>query len=131
MRKSFVKFIIKIGIATLLLCIVFALVFLIFKTVKFNMGYVVVLVTYLAVVLGLHYYLLQSLLKRLVVFNRTFMILTAIKLVLIVLLMFIISRFQIANFKLYLGELFIIYIVFSIIEVRDVLKQINQINSSK
>lgn len=87
----------------------------------YHQGYLYVLIGYLLFSWTIQYALYTYIQKRLAVFNRAFMLITGAKLVALIILMLILAVMIPHLFKYFLGEILLLYLLFSIVEVRDIL----------
>jgi hypothetical protein len=87
----------------------------------YHQGYLYVLIGYLFFSWTIQYSLYSYVQKRLAVFNRAFMLITGAKLVGLIILMLVLAVLIPHLFKYFLGEILLLYLLFSIIEIRDIL----------
>lgn len=119
--KQYYKFLIQ---TTVIAIILFLAAFFFFKSndvIWYHHGYLYVLIGYLLFSWGIQYLLYFYVQKRLAVFNRAFMLITGLKLVMLIILMLILAVLLPYLFRYFLGEILLLYLLFSIVEIRDIL----------
>jgi Na+/phosphate symporter len=119
--KRFYKFLIQTAIVAVLL---FMAGYFFFKNndlIWYHIGFLYVLIGYLLFSWIIQYALYTYVQKRLAVFNRAFMLITGIKLVALIIAMLVLAVVIPHLFKYFLGEILILYLLFSIVEIRDIL----------
>lgn len=88
----------------------------------FNFGLVFLLFGYLLFSWGVQYALYFYAQKSLQIFSRAFMAITGIKLIILLILMTLVGFLSPQIFKYFLLELLVLYLIFSFLEIRNVLK---------
>lgn len=126
MIKAFIKFIVSTLLLSILLSLAGWAFFAYTDIVTFHMGFVYVLAGYLAFSWAIQYGLYRFVEKRLAVFNRAFMLITGIKLLVLIAAMLLIAFTVPFMFKYLLVELLLLYLLFSVIEIREVLRFVKQ-----
>ncbi len=122
MWKFFKKFLIITLLLGVLLFVAGWAVFEFTNLVGFHPGYLYLLIAYLIFSWVIQYLLYRYVQKRAAVFYRVFMALTGLKLLVLIGAMVIMAFLLPTIFKYLLVEILILYLLFSIIEIRDVLR---------
>ncbi len=115
------KFVIRTGLMAAVLFIAGALFFKFTPVNWYHNGFIFLLAGYLFFSWAIQYFLYRYTTKRLAVFNRAFMLLTGIKLLVLIGAMGLIAYLVTPYFKYFLGELLLLYLIFSIVEIKDML----------
>lgn len=115
---------IRTGLLAALLFIAGALFFKFTSVNWYHNGFIFLLVGYLFFSWSIQYFLYRYATKRLAVFNRAFMLLTGIKLLVLIGAMGLIAYVVTAYFKYFLVELLLLYLIFSILEIKDMLRML-------
>lgn len=122
MMSHFKRFLIQTTVLTGILFFAGS-IYVYFKSpVWFHIGHVFLLFGYMLFSWLIQYFLFHYGRKGLNVFNRAFMAITGIKLILLLTFMLLIGLLWTVLFKYYLIELLALYLVFSYLEVRSVLR---------
>ncbi|PLX15787.1 MAG: hypothetical protein C0599_16205 [Salinivirgaceae bacterium] len=119
--KRFYKFLIQTAIVAVLLFIAGYFFFKNTDVIWYHIGYLYVLIGYLLFSWVIQYALYSYVQKRLAVFNRAFMLITGVKLVALIIAMLVLAVIIPHLFKYFLGEILLLYLLFSIVEIRDIL----------
>jgi hypothetical protein len=116
------KFMFRTGVLAALLFVAGVLFFKFSNVTWYHNGFPILLVGYLLFSWGIQYILYRYSTKRLAVFSRVFMLITGIKLLILIAVMVILAFTLPAHFKYFMGQLLLMYLLFSVIEIRDVLQ---------
>lgn len=122
MMSHFKRFLIQTSSLTFALLLIGGLYVYFQNPAWFHMGHVFLLFGYMLFSWLIQYFLFHYGRKGLNVFNRAFMAITGIKLILLLTFMVLVGLLWTALFKYFLIELLALYLVFSFLEVRSVLR---------
>ncbi|ALO15627.1 hypothetical protein L21SP5_01988 [Salinivirga cyanobacteriivorans] len=122
MWKTYRKFLITTLLLSLVLSFAGWAIFNFTSLVSFHPAYIYLLIAYLIFTWIIQYALYRYVQKRLAVFNRAFMGLTGLKLLVLIAAMLIMAFTVPVLFKTLLIEMLILYLLFSVVEIRDILQ---------
>ncbi|HKK60874.1 MAG TPA: hypothetical protein VJ937_15440 [Salinivirga sp.] len=122
MWKTYRKFLITTLLLSLVLSFAGWAIFKFTNLVSFHPAYIYLLIAYLIFTWIIQYALYRYVQKRLAVFNRAFMALTGLKLLVLIAAMLIMAFTVPVLFKTLLIEMLILYLLFSVVEIRDILQ---------
>lgn len=124
MEKFFGRFVLKTIITAIIVFLLGAAFFYYSKVEWYHPGFMYILGFYTVFSWMVQYLLYKYAQKPMNVFNRAFMLLTGGKLMLLIMVMLVLAFTVPHMFKYFLSELLVVYFIFSIIEITDVLNYI-------